>query len=85
MLYKKGWNGINIDINSLSIDVGEIKDIAKIDDIRKLIIQHPGKLPVYFHIDEKKVLTHQRFWVSEDLRVVQDIETIVGEGNIWSI
>ena len=73
-LYKKGWNGINIDLNKISIDLFKIarpKDI----NLNLVISDTKGKIKVYQNKELGKMNTINRYHASIFLKNFQSRET----------
>lgn len=66
---------------SLHIDVEGLGDRDVLSDIKLLCRQFKGNIPLYFHVGAQKVLSHKKFWISQDAQL--SLEQLVGSGHIW--
>ena len=42
-----------------------------------------GVTPVYFHANDKIIISDKKYWIQANPVVVSQIERLVGEGRVW--
>ena len=69
---------VNIKINSSSA-----KDMI-MQHLKRILVSHRGHVPVYlfFEPEKKVILTDQLYWVEESPKLIEDIESLLGEGSV---
>ena len=67
----------------LNLDVDHVEDLALFKDIQHLCRQSRGSMPVYFHVGGSAILSHKKFWVTDDSMVHGKFENLMGSGKVW--
>ncbi len=68
---------------TLHIDLENVEDLFLMEEIKKISQQFRGRIPLYLHHGDSRVLAHQKYWISEDMLCVNQIENLVGANRVW--
>jgi DNA polymerase-3 subunit alpha len=69
----------------LFIDTENMDDITLYESLKSIFVSNRGPLQVNFMVGEQRVLAHEKFWVSDNPKAIQDIETLIGNGHFWVV
>ncbi|MBT3580892.1 DNA polymerase III subunit alpha [bacterium] len=73
----------NIKNNQVHIDA-EYLDFTKIaPQIKQLCQKYKGKSPLYFHINGKIILTHEKYWLTISPETTESLYQIIHETKVW--
>lgn len=67
----------------LHIDVDHVEDLALFKDLQGLCRQSRGSMPLYFHVGGATVMSHKKYWVTDDALVHGRFENLMGSGKVW--
>lgn len=69
----------------LYIDVDSVDDLKILSELQAIIRKHRGSVPVYLRSDAQTILTHRKYWVSDDAACFSNIEKLVGPNQVWFV
>lgn len=78
-IVEKGFEQKSYYIDADNIEQDQLKQV------QLLLTQFKGTIPVYFKIEDKTIVTHRRYWVTEDELCKQGLESILGRGRFWMV
>ena len=78
-LVEKGYDQKSYYIDADNIDQDQLKQVQIV------LMQYKGTIPVYFKVEDKTIVTHRRYWVTEDELCKQGLESILGRGRFWMV
>ena len=65
----------------MHINIDGYDDLVTMNDMRKLCMKNRGNMPLYLHWNDTTILTHKKYWVTEESQ--GKIAEIVGGNRVW--
>ncbi|RAP28520.1 DNA polymerase III subunit alpha, partial [Candidatus Marinamargulisbacteria bacterium SCGC AG-414-C22] len=72
------------DVKSYYIDAESLEN-DQLKQLQFILKQFKGTVPVYFKVQDHTIVTHRRYWVTEDDNCKRELETILGRGRMWMV
>ncbi len=69
----------------LYVDTENIDDPSLYEQLKKLCSLNRGPIPLQFIIGEQSVLSHEKFWIADEPKTYQELESLIGSGHFWVV
>ncbi|NBV41787.1 DNA polymerase III subunit alpha, partial [bacterium] len=68
---------------TVKIDVENIESEELLQDIKRILCQYSGYIPVCFVMGDTMILAHRKYWVNDDELCYAQLRELVGDGHFW--
>ena len=73
-------------INAINIDISGIRENL-FESLKERLTDSSGKVPIYLHLDTTtrsrvQIVVGQEFFVQPDEKLIDDVESLLGEGRV---
>ena len=71
-------------LNQLHIEPNE-GDMEVLKQVKAICKKYKGNMPLYIHMADTTILTHQDCWVSHDELCLTQLQNLVGQTRVWVV
>lgn len=65
------------------LDVEHIANHTTLVEIRNIVREFKGPLPLYFRMGEVTIMAHKKYWIADDEECKEKLEALLGPGRLW--
>lgn len=69
----------------LFLDIEHVEDMSLLEQVRKVARQYRGGMPLYFQLGDTQVLTHKKYWVTDDPLCMSQLENLLGPNKLFVV